>query len=278
LSLPTDRKPVDGPTEFPELNDVLRDLVASAREILGDSMAGAYLQGSFALGDADIDSDCDFLIPLERPVSEQQEHDLRGLHSDIPIRPGHWTRHLEGSYPPIGRLATLGGLGESWLYIDHGWREMQWSTHCNTEVVRWTLREHGVTLAGPDPQTFMDEISPDLLRSRMRRDVTTYLTDLEGWVSLDIAWAQRYAVTTLCRIAFTAEHGTVASKRTALLWARTAFGPRWSPLIDAVLADRPLGFDPATAPRPGSVTETRVLNEYVVDRVTGTSHASASTT
>jgi len=174
---------VDRPTEFPELNDVLRDLVASAREILGDSMAGAYLQGSFALGDADIDSDCDFLIPLERPVSAQQEHDLRGLHSDIPIRPGHWTRHLEGSYPPIGRLATLDGLGESWLYIDHGWREMQWSTHCNTEVVRWTLREHGVTLAGPDPRTFMVEISPDLLRSRMRRDVTTYLTDLEGWIA-----------------------------------------------------------------------------------------------
>jgi hypothetical protein len=49
----------------------------------------------------------------------------------------------------VSELRTLRALGRRWLYIDHGWREMRWSAHGNTEVVRWSLREYGVTLAGP---------------------------------------------------------------------------------------------------------------------------------
>jgi hypothetical protein len=51
------------PTPYAELNGVLVELTSRAAEILGDSFVGAYLQGSFALGDADPHSDCDFLIP-----------------------------------------------------------------------------------------------------------------------------------------------------------------------------------------------------------------------
>lgn len=39
-------------TPYAELDQVLIDLVASAREILGDTYVGAYVQGSFALGAA----------------------------------------------------------------------------------------------------------------------------------------------------------------------------------------------------------------------------------
>jgi SAM-dependent methyltransferase len=42
------------PTNFPELNTVLEELVTSARSILSDNFCGAYLQGSFATGDADV--------------------------------------------------------------------------------------------------------------------------------------------------------------------------------------------------------------------------------
>jgi predicted nucleotidyltransferase len=45
------------PTIYPELNRVLEDLVASARTILVENFCGAYLQGSFAVGDADVHSD-----------------------------------------------------------------------------------------------------------------------------------------------------------------------------------------------------------------------------
>lgn len=50
------------PTCFPELNRLLTDLTGSVRSALGDHFIGAYLQGSFAIGDADEDSDVDFLV------------------------------------------------------------------------------------------------------------------------------------------------------------------------------------------------------------------------
>lgn len=53
----------------------------------------------------------------------------------------------------------------------------------------------------------------------MRRDVVTLLPELATWISLDLAWGQRYAVTTLCRMLYTLDTARVCSKKAALLWA-----------------------------------------------------------
>jgi hypothetical protein len=255
------------PTPFPELNHLLGELTERAAEILGDKLVGAYLQGSFAVGDADLHSDCDFLIPVGGAITPDQEAGLRALHDEIPTRPGHWTHHLEGSYPNKDELRTLDGLGRPWLYIDHGWRQMQWSTHCNTEVVRWSLRECGVTLTGPDPKELVDPVGPEILRATMCDDARTFLPDLLSWINLDIAWAQRYAVATLCRILYTFTEGRVTSKKAALLWANGHVDPQWSTLIQQVLDDRCLGWDPQAPPRPGSVEQTLAFVQYVQRRV-----------
>lgn len=254
------------PTPFRELNTVLQELTERAAEILADNFVGAYLQGSFAVGDADIRSDCDFLIPVHRRIAASQETGLRALHDELPTRPGHWTGHLEGSYPLEAELRTLDALGANWLYIDHGWREMQWSTHCNSEVVRWSLRECGVAIAGPDPKTLVDEVSAEVLRARMRGYAEEFLPGLLTWITLDIAWAQRYAVTTFCRILHTLDSGQVTSKRSALLWAGDNLDPEWTGLIAQTSADRPLGYDPDQPPRPGSVDRTLAFAEYAKDR------------
>ncbi len=156
--VPTERSAAPPPTVFPDLNELLAELVARAGWILGENFVGAYLTGSFALGDADLQSDCDFLVVTEDQVTAGQEQALRELHDEIPTRPGHWTHDLEGSYAPRAELATLAALDKQWLYVDRGWREMQWSTHCNTEAVRWTLRERGITLVGPDPRQLVAEV------------------------------------------------------------------------------------------------------------------------
>jgi hypothetical protein len=253
---------VPAPTHFSELNVLLGELVERAAQILGDRVVGAYLQGSFALDDADLHSDCDFLIPVRTAISAEQEHRLRDMHDEIPTRTGHWTHHLEGSYPILDELRTLAGLGRPWLYVDHGWREMQWSTHCNSEVVRWTLRERGVTLAGPDPRTVVDEVPAQALRASMRANIPTFLADLRGWISLEIAWAQRYAVTTLCRMLYTLDTAAVVPKQQALRWAIARPDPIWTDLIEQVLVDRELGFDPDAQPRPGSIEKTIAFAEY----------------
>ncbi len=262
----TAREGASPPTVFPELNELLGELVARVESILGDNFVGAYLTGSFALGAADLHSDCDFLVVTEDRVTAEQERALRELHDEIPTRPGHWTHDLEGSYAPRAELETLAALDKQWLYVNRGWRQMQWSTHCNTEDVRWTLREHGITLAGPDPGEFVREVPADALRSRMPPLIESFLPDLFGWISFDAAWAQRYAVTTLCRMLYTLETGEVASKQAALEWAKRRLIPAWHDLIQQVLDDRALGWDPDDPPRTGSVEATIAFAQYAKER------------
>lgn len=141
---------------------------------------------------------------------------------------------------------------------------MQWSTHCNTEETRWTLREHGIALAGPDPREFAAEVPADALRSRMRPLIQTFLPDLLGWTNFDIAWSQRSAVASLCRTLYTLDTGEVTSKPASLEWAKQALNPAWRELIQQVLDDRALPWnDP---PRAGSVEATLAFAEYAKER------------
>lgn len=254
-----------GPTPFEELNAVLGDLVRETRSILGEAFVGAYLQGSFALGAGDMNSDCDFLVVTARAVTDLEYAALAALHDEIPTREGHWTQHLEGSYPVLDELRTLDGLGRPWPYIDHGWRELQRDTHCNSEVARWILREHGIALAGAPVTEVVDEVPASALRDRMRVDLPTLLNDLNTWLDWDIAWCQRYAATTFSRVLHTLNTGTVTSKRAALEWAIVELDSQWQPLLRQVIDDRAIGFDAGDPPRPGSVEATLAFAAFCLD-------------
>ena len=147
---------MDGPTIYPELNAVLRELVESARTILAGNFCGAYLQGSFAVGDADVHS-------VEALAALQDMH-KRIYALDVP-----WAQHLEGSYVPRNSLRRLDPSRPPYLFLDNGSTELIRDNHCNTEVVRWSLREHGIVLAGPEPKSLVDAVSADQLRREASR-------------------------------------------------------------------------------------------------------------
>ena len=258
-------------TPYAELDALLGELVARGREILGADWVGGYLQGSFALGAGDLTSDCDFVMVVREPPRGEAERLLRELHAEIPTRDGFWCGHLEGSYAVAEDLRSLAGLGREWLYVDHGWREMQWSTHCNNEWTRWTLRERGITLDGPPPATLVDPVPPRALRARMRAALPTLLDDLATWVDIETnAWGQRYAVMTAARQLYTLATGEVTSKPEALRWAMATLDPEWEPLLQATLRDRS-GFDPVARPDPAVVARTR---EFVRDAARRAVHTS----
>lgn len=256
-----------GPTEFSELNDVLSRLVDGTHRALDDNFVGAYLVGSFALGDPDIHSDCDFIVATSEPISPAQEAAVRRLHEGFPSEDGHWNRHLEGSYAPIDDLRRLDALGREWLFVDHGHAEMEWSPHCNSPEHRWTLRHHGVVLTGPPPADFAD-VPAELLRDKMRSQIPGFMTDLATWIRIEeIAWAQRYAVTTLCRMLFTVRHGTLVSKHQALLWAAEELDQRWRELVLRAERERVHGWDPAHRPDHELVEQTHQFAEYATQIV-----------
>jgi predicted nucleotidyltransferase len=250
-------------TGFPELDGVLDRLVAEAARVLGADLVGVYLVGSFALGDADEHSDVDVLVPVARPLTAAQETGLRALHADLPAAEGHWNRELEGSYPPVDELRTLGALGRPWLYVDRGSSVMEESPHCNTLEHRWTLRHRGVALAGPPPAAVVDDLPPGALREDMRRQIPGLLDAMRPWIDIErVAWGQRYTVATLCRMLYSVATDAVASKRASMLWAARELAPEWRPLIEAALAGRAIGWDPDDAPSAEAVAQTERFAEY----------------
>jgi predicted nucleotidyltransferase len=252
------------PTAYADLNDVLRHLVAAVTEILGEDFCGAYLQGSFAVGDADVHSDVDFLVVTYDEVNATQELELRAMHERFPDRDVDWAKHLEGSYVPDQALRRIDPARTAWLYVDNGSKVMERSAHDNTAVVRWSMREHGIVLSGPDPRDLIDPVTTADLRREVLARVDAFMPDLLTWSGgLDNAWTQPYVVGSLCRMLHTLEIGRVKSKREALLWAKATLDVEWSDLIQGALDDRPDPWVRVHLPaRPGTAVCTWSFIEY----------------
>ena len=75
--------------------------------VLGENFVGAYLQGSFAVGEFDRHSDVDFIIVVEEELSDDQVLALQIMHERIFNLECEWARHLEGSYYPERPAARL---------------------------------------------------------------------------------------------------------------------------------------------------------------------------
>jgi predicted nucleotidyltransferase len=227
------------PTTYPELNAVLRELVSSAQTILSENFCGAYLQGSFAFGEADEHSDVDFLIVTIDELSDAQLGQIQSMHSRVHAIEVPWAQHLEGSYVPKESLRTVDASHSAYLFLDNGASELIWDDHCNTAVTRWILREHGIVLAGPDPKSLVDPVSAEQLRS----EALVRLHEYTDWASEPETepmsrWMQPYLVLTFCRILHTVKSARVVSKREAAEWAIRALDPEWARHIQRALEER----------------------------------------
>jgi len=81
-------------TPYAELDELLVELLGHWQRILGENLAGAYVQGSFALGSGDRHSDCDWLVATHGSLTKPQIAQLRELHHEIPTREGHWCHDM----------------------------------------------------------------------------------------------------------------------------------------------------------------------------------------
>lgn len=232
------------PTHFPDLNAILDQLVSGVQAILSDNLIGVYLQGSFAVGDADQHSDVDFMVVIQQSLSAAEVIALQELHERIYDQPCDWAKHLEGSYFPRDLFCWGDPAHTKLWYLDNTSRVLEQSDHDNTLVVRWQAREHGISLAGPDIKTLINPIDPEDLRREVRAVMQDWGAEvISGRYSIDNRWAQPFAVISYCRMLQTLETGTIQSKLAAVRWGLEHLGPRWADLIQRAWADRP---DPST--------------------------------
>ena len=162
------------PTPFSELNQVLSDLVSRIQVILDTNLVGAYLQGSFAVGGFDLHSDVDFIVVINNELSLDHINALQEMHDQIYQLDSKWAQHLEGSYFPKEILRHHSKRGIKLWYLDNGARSLIKSDHCNTILVRWVVREKGVTLTGAAPNTLVDPISNELLRADIYKTIINW--------------------------------------------------------------------------------------------------------
>lgn len=232
-------KSLSHPTPYPDLNHVLRHLVERVQAVLGDSFVGAYLQGSFAVGDFDAHSDVDFIIVMEEKLSDEQVEALQDVHQRVYALESAWAQHLEGSYFPKSVLRQPPDGRPLW-FLEHGSRSLIQSNHCNTLLVRWVVREHGVTLAGPPPAALVDPITVTALRQAILAAIQERgqkaLAEPEPYNN---RFEQTYLVLNFCRMLHDLRNGFPGSKLAGANWAKANLDPRWRGLIDRTWAGRP---------------------------------------
>jgi hypothetical protein len=109
----------------------------------------------------------------------------------------------------------------------------------------------------------MPVVPAPVLRREANASLATLLDDLATWVNLDtLAWGQRYAVVTACRVLYTLDTAEVASKAGALEWGMRTLESRWRPLLAQVRDERRLGWDPHQSPQPGEADAARAFAAY----------------
>lgn len=234
-------------TPYPELDSILKVLVTSVQRALADTFVGAYLQGSFAVGDFDRDSDADFVVAVKDELTSEQVAALQAVHEHVYGLESEWARHLEGSYFPTAILRDLHHCGTPLWYLDHGSQSLVRSDHCNTLVVRAIVRERGIVLAGPRAATLVDAIPVDALRREIGNTIRDWGQEiLDHPDRYRNRFYQGYIVLNYCRMLHDLVEGRPGSKRAGAAWAKEKLDRSWSALIDRAWGGRP---NPAVAMR-----------------------------
>lgn len=221
----------DGMNLSNDITEILNALLSGIQLGLKYNLVGVYLRGSLATGDFIPEtSDIDVLAVTENAVDDEEFALLASLHAQLAALPNAYAGRIEIAY--IDRAAlkrfqaglrhpTL-GQGETLVRSEH---QQNWI------LERWTLRECGVTLVGPNPQSLVDSISPGEIRQAVRarlRDWAEWAQKLEDpeWLAPRRA-AAAYVVETMCRALHTLACEELSSKRRAVAWALDALSEPW---------------------------------------------------
>jgi len=232
------------PTPDRPLNQILETLTKGVSQVLGDNCLGVYLGGSFAHGGWDAFSDVDFDVVINDDLTPGELSDLKVLHARIFIEDVYFARHLEGAYFPASILTDLTNTNALLWYLDNGSLDFQRSTHDNTLVNRWVLRENGIVLYGPEPAVLIPPIPEEMLKAEVLETMEEWGEEISnGQYTLDDRFAQTFVVLSYCRMLHTLSSGRIHSKREGADWAINNLDRKWVGLIGDALSTRENQYD-----------------------------------
>jgi hypothetical protein len=220
----------------PAVTPLLNTLLPLIREALPDNFVGAYLTGSLALGTFDpATSDVDVLVVTERPASEAEFAALAAVHERVPPMGNEFGLEYEVYYIDRGTIRRW-AAGQRHLRAEPD-AALHWEAlRANWVIERWVVREHGVTLLGPEPKTLIDPVTTKELREAALSEINIRIEDwaggqpMPGW--LGHRGAQGYEVETVCRALYMIATGELCSKARAVAWAMETLPAEWRGLLE----------------------------------------------
>jgi len=226
------------PTPYPGVNKVLNLLLRETQKVLGPQFVGMVLYGSLSSGDFDpASSDIDFLVITADLLDEQTINVLGEMHSRIWDSGLKWAAKLEGSYLPRGDLPRYEKTGVGYPTVNEG--KFYVAPHGSDWIIqRHIIRDEGLVLAGPNPKTMIDLVSPEEIRGAVTgilREWWFPMLDNPDWLKERGKEYYAYAILTMCRSLHALEHGTIVSKPAAANWTQQELGGKWSQVIKEAL-------------------------------------------
>ncbi len=229
------------PTPFADVNAALADLLARIQAALGDRLTGVYLVGSLALGDfRPHSSDIDLIVVTDAPLGDGQIERLRDLHARFDAGGSPWAARVEAVYVPESALRDPAHQPERCPQVEKGTAPFVAPLESGWAFQRFTLREHGVALTGPAPQTLFGPVDVQEMRpavAAIAKEWREQARSDPGWLEwLGQREDQVFVVQTLCRMLYSLATGAVASKPRAAQWAGRELPAPWPALIARSLA------------------------------------------
>jgi hypothetical protein len=251
-------------THYPEVNQLLQQLLDDTRAILDQQFVGMYLFGSLTSGDFDQDSDIDVVVVTEKEISDDTFSALDAMHKRIYAGDSPWSIQLEVSYIPKRAFRRHDPANALHPHIDRGSDAFFIKQHDESWIVqRHVLYERGMTLAGPAPQTLIDPVSPSDLRQATLAILNRWAAQiLKEPARIKQRGGQTYTVLSMCRILYTLRYGTVVSKQQAARWAEETLSNRWAPLIEQAWEGR---HNPGADASLDQVNETLDFIRYALE-------------
>jgi len=226
-----------------------------------------YLVGSLALGDFQPqESDLDLVIVTVGALTDERVAALRDLHWRFDHRTSAWAARIDAVYIPQDLLRESSPISARCPMLE--WPDLLTLARLESgwPIQRYTLREYGVVVSGPNPRSLLDPVHPDDLRRASAATVAEWRAQADGdpdWVArLQVRREHTYVVMTLCRLLYTLDVGSVASKPEAAHWVERTRGSRWSELIRHVAVEQRNNSDVAAA----AVSDALALLEYTYEQ------------
>lgn len=234
--------------EYPELDALFLRHAELLQTALGENFIGYYLQGSLATGGFDQTSDVDFTVVTRDKLSVTEVERVQAVHTQVYEMENKCAKHLEYSFFPLAILQKPSSPfdenganphNEKLWYFDNGSETIEKADHDNTLVVRWTLHNCGVTVAGPPIKSITIPVAPDDLRREIRNTML-------GWGRIILEkpentynrFYQSYLVLNYCRMLHNLHTGTIDSKLNGLNWGKNNLDKEWIELLDFAWNER----------------------------------------